>query len=181
MFRRLSSQRSHFNVTFPVVKADVRKSWSTLNVACVSVEAKREFRNFTDQPLLPPNKHFGRKDFLPVEAQSSLSFLILLSEPMFAYNHSCGIAAMRANGEIGDDECHTKPAKYMMPFRHHLLYHPKDVGTGDAKRGNHLFRLMLRAPGCWPGRGSSFTKLTATRSSARTRLVLVHGMAAIKS
>ena len=74
MFRRLSSQRSHFNVTFPVVKADVRKSWSTLNVACVSVEAKREFRNFTDQPLLPPNKHFGRKDFLPVEPQSSLSF-----------------------------------------------------------------------------------------------------------
>jgi len=51
-------------------------------------------------------------------------------------------AALRANGEIGDDECHTKPAKYMIPFRHHLLYHPKDVGKGDAKRGNHLFKAF---------------------------------------
>jgi hypothetical protein len=28
--------------------------------------------------------HFGRKDFLPVEAQGGLSFLFRLSEPRFA-------------------------------------------------------------------------------------------------
>jgi hypothetical protein len=34
---------------------------------------------------LPSTDHFrGRKDFLPVEAQGCLSFLILLGEPRFA-------------------------------------------------------------------------------------------------
>jgi hypothetical protein len=35
-----------------------------------------------------------------------------------------------------------KAAKYMVPFRHHLLYHPMDVGKGGAKRGNHLFKAF---------------------------------------
>ena len=37
-----------------------------------------------------PVEWFGKKDFLPVES-SSLSFLILLSEPRFAENHSCSV------------------------------------------------------------------------------------------
>jgi hypothetical protein len=33
---------------------------------------------------MPPTNYFGRKDFLPVEPQGGLSFLLLLGEPRFA-------------------------------------------------------------------------------------------------
>jgi len=36
----------------------------------------------------------------------------------------------------------SKAAKHMVPFRHHLLYHPMDVGKGGAKRADHLFKTL---------------------------------------
>jgi len=41
--------------------------------------------SFSLEKELPSTDHFrGRKDFLPVEPQGCLSFLILLGEPRFA-------------------------------------------------------------------------------------------------
>ena len=35
-----------------------------------------------------------------------------------------------------------KAAKYLIPFRHHLLDHPMDVRKRSAKRSNHLFEIF---------------------------------------
>jgi hypothetical protein len=41
--------------------------------------------SFSSEKVTPSTDHFrGRKDFLPVEPQGCLSFLILLGEPRFA-------------------------------------------------------------------------------------------------
>jgi hypothetical protein len=35
-----------------------------------------------------------------------------------------------------------KAAKYLVPFPHHLLSHPMNVGKRSAQRGNHLFKTF---------------------------------------
>ena len=51
--------------------------------------------SFSLEKELPATDHFrGRKDFRPVDPLGGLSFLIRLSEPRFAQNHSFSVSGL---------------------------------------------------------------------------------------